>query len=220
MTSAIVKYFLLLAVLCFFHVSYGFQAFLSSKNCGCWSMNPSKYKITNLTRKFAPFSSHRHQTNFPTLFSKLTSSVGYFPLKSPANVDITTALIAVNAIVFFATMDNAPLLAKLAKHNRLVGKGELYRLLSATFAHASMPHILMNMYSLYNVGYTTEKVYGSTRYVLIYLLSGVAANYATYLLNLSPISIGASASVYGVLGALGTYYFLMSGEKVSAERGM
>jgi rhomboid protease GluP len=87
-----------------------------------------------------------------------------------------------------------------AKDNALISNGEYYRLLTSTFLHSGIIHITMNMYSLFAIGPLVEKYYGRLRYILIYLLSGIFASLASFIL--SPyMSVGASGAIFGVLGA-------------------
>jgi membrane associated rhomboid family serine protease len=55
-----------------------------------------------------------------------------------------------------------------------------------------------------------ESVYGRRQFLAIYLLSGILANLFTYLMGWSPSSIGASSSIYGLMGAMGMYYLYQS----------
>jgi rhomboid protease GluP len=122
---------------------------------------------------------------------------------------VTYSLIFVNVIVFLISVYlskdiidiNPNVLDYLgAKDNALISNGEYYRLLTSTFLHSGIIHITMNMYSLFAIGPLVEKYYGRLRYILIYLLSGIFASLASFIL--SPyMSVGASGAIFGVLGA-------------------
>ena len=74
---------------------------------------------------------------------------------------------------------------------------------TAMFLHGSWIHLLGNMWFLYIFGDNIEARLGGVRYLIFYLLSGVAAVFLqTYLLSTSqdPM-IGASGAIAGVLGA-------------------
>jgi rhomboid protease GluP len=71
--------------------------------------------------------------------------------------------------------------------------------------HGSLRHLFMNMLSLSRVGPQAESVLGLTLFLLIYVFSGVGANWMTYLASKSPYTLGASGSLYGLLGAMAVY---------------
>lgn len=74
---------------------------------------------------------------------------------------------------------------------------------TAMFLHGGWFHILSNMWVLYIFGDNVEARMGGMRYLIFYLLSGVAAGLLqTYILPASQVPmIGASGAVAGVLGA-------------------
>jgi len=74
---------------------------------------------------------------------------------------------------------------------------------TAMFLHGGWFHLLSNMWFLYIFGDNVEARMGGMRYLIFYLLSGVAAVFLqTYLLPGSNIPmIGASGAIAGVLGA-------------------
>ena len=74
---------------------------------------------------------------------------------------------------------------------------------TAMFLHGSWVHVLSNMWFLYIFGDNIEARLGGARYLLFYLLSGVAAAFLqTYVQPTSQVpAIGASGAIAGVLGA-------------------
>lgn len=83
--------------------------------------------------------------------------------------------------------------------------------LSATWLHGSLIHILFNMYWVRQLGPAAADVFGPGRMVIIYTVSGVTgffmSSLAGYylpdvpLLGGAPFTVGASASIFGLLGA-------------------
>ena len=71
------------------------------------------------------------------------------------------------------------------------------------FLHGGWFHIISNMWVLYIFGDNVEARMGGIRYLIFYLLSGVAAVFLqTYILPSSNVPmIGASGAMAGVLGA-------------------
>jgi rhomboid protease GluP len=99
-----------------------------------------------------------------------------------------------------------------AKVNVLVAEGEYWRLLTAIFLHDNssvLPlHLFFNMYALYILGPQIEAVYGSARFLTIYLLSGLAGSVLSYAFGpLDVPSVGASGAIFGLLGAIIAYSY-------------
>ncbi|HET7441700.1 MAG TPA: rhomboid family intramembrane serine protease [Terriglobales bacterium] len=83
----------------------------------------------------------------------------------------------------------------------------LLPILTSMFLHASWGHVIGNMWFLWIFGDNIEDYLGHFKYLVFYLLSGIAASFTHILLNAnSPYpSVGASGAIAGVLGA----YFLL-----------
>lgn len=85
--------------------------------------------------------------------------------------------------------------------------GEWWRLITAGVLHQGLIHIGMNMWVLYDVGPLVEEFFGSYRMVLIYVLGSVIGFGASYLWNSQSLSIGASAGICALIGAMIAYGF-------------
>lgn len=124
---------------------------------------------------------------------------------------VTFVLIAINVIVFaLMTLtggsENTENLVRYgAVVKGLIAQGQWWRLLTASFIHIGLMHILFNMYFLYQLGPTFERLYGSVNFLLIYLIAGIMGNLASFAFGSEfSISAGASTSLYGMFGlALG-----------------
>jgi len=79
-----------------------------------------------------------------------------------------------------------------------------WTLINASFLHGGALHIAFNMLALWQIGGFILNCYGISRFLLIYILSGVLGFYVSHLVNI-PFTIGASASVCGLIGAI-IYY--------------
>ncbi len=79
---------------------------------------------------------------------------------------------------------------------------EFYRLLTATFLHYGLLHLLLNMIALAMVGPYLERLLGRWRYVAVYLLSGLGGSVAVYVFGseLGPV-VGASGAIFGLFAA-------------------
>ena len=83
----------------------------------------------------------------------------------------------------------------------LVQMGEWWRFITPIFLHIGFTHLLMNSYSLFILGQSFETLYGSVKFVIIYLLSGIMGNLMTFGMGSDMIvSAGASTSIYGLFG--------------------
>jgi rhomboid protease GluP len=86
----------------------------------------------------------------------------------------------------------------------IAGFGRWWTLLSASFLHGGLLHIFFNMMALAQLGPFVSREFGSSRFIVIYILTGVAGFYLSYLAG-TPFTIGASASICGLIGAI-LYY--------------
>src|SRR4051812_9559729 len=80
-------------------------------------------------------------------------------------------------------------------------------LFTSMFLHASWGHLIFNMWALYIFGDNIEDYLGHFRYLLFYLLSGLAASFLHIVMNPNAQipSVGASGAIAGVMGA----YFIL-----------
>ena len=81
--------------------------------------------------------------------------------------------------------------------------GQPWRLLTSTFLHGGVAHLLMNMASLVFLGLLTERLTGSRRLLWVYLVSGVAGSLASLWWHSQGVnSVGASGAIFGLYGLL------------------
>jgi rhomboid protease GluP len=93
-----------------------------------------------------------------------------------------------------------------------------WRFVTPMFIHVNLLHLMVNMYSLWIVGPYVEKLYGSAKFVVFWVLTGVAGVVASYLtvrpgMAAGPLggfifksvdtpSAGASGALFGLVGVL------------------
>jgi rhomboid protease GluP len=115
------------------------------------------------------------------------------------------------------------LLAYGAKRNDLIHAGEWWRFVTPIFLHVHLPglgpmHLIANMYGLFMLGPFVEKLYGSARFVVFWVLTGIAGVVASYLTvrpelahgavgqflfkSFDTPSAGASGALFGLIGVL------------------
>ncbi|MCG3168938.1 MAG: Rhomboid protease GluP [Pseudomonadales bacterium] len=88
------------------------------------------------------------------------------------------------------------------------GNGSWFSLFSSMFMHGGWFHIIGNMWFLWVFGDNVEDVMGTARYLVFYLLSGLAAAGAQILTEPGSAvpMVGASGAIGGVLGAYARLY--------------
>ena len=106
--------------------------------------------------------------------------------------------------------------------------GRWWTVLSAGWLHAGLLHIGMNMYWVWQMGPAFTEIFGPARTIIIYTLGGVAGFTLSSvageffprlpLLAGAPITIGASAPLFGLIGAL--YHYGRSGSSVAKQMAL
>jgi membrane associated rhomboid family serine protease len=131
---------------------------------------------------------------------------------------VTRALIGLNVAVYVAelatggtvngvgsTIYDKGFLAALQydSHGHLVGvaRHEYWRLITAAFLHYGPLHLLLNMLALYWFGSLLERRIGSGKYLLLYLVSGLAGSAGALIASPLTPTVGASGAIFGILGA-------------------
>ncbi len=79
-----------------------------------------------------------------------------------------------------------------------------WTLISASFLHGSILHIFFNMAAFRQLAPFVVREYGTSRFIVIYIVSGMAGFYISTVAGI-PFTIGASASLTGLIGAI-LYY--------------
>ncbi|MBV8328019.1 rhomboid family intramembrane serine protease [Chryseobacterium sp.] len=87
-----------------------------------------------------------------------------------------------------------------ANFKPLTINGQWWRLLTSTFLHGGLMHILANMYGLLFVGIFLEPILGKVKYAFIYLITGIFASIASIWWYDATVSVGASGAIFGLYG--------------------
>lgn len=123
---------------------------------------------------------------------------------------ITYSIMLINILIYllevinsrnFFSIDIYTLVEMGAKFNILIEYGEYYRLITAAFLHAGIIHLFFNMSALNIIGKEVEEVYGTKKYIFIYIFSLLGASVFSYIFS-EGISVGASGAIFGLLGAM------------------
>ncbi|KAL3922800.1 MAG: hypothetical protein SGPRY_004434 [Prymnesium sp.] len=85
--------------------------------------------------------------------------------------------------------------------NLILNEGEWWRLFTCNWLHAGVFHLLMNMTALISLGFKLERTFGLLLIGSLYVLSGLFGATVSVVFLPGVLSVGASASVFGLLGA-------------------
>jgi membrane associated rhomboid family serine protease len=124
---------------------------------------------------------------------------------------VTYALVAINILVFFLELSNGTAFiqewAFIPARFSADPAGNIPTVFSAMFMHGGWLHLGGNMLYLWIFGDNVEDRFGHVKFLAFYLLAGIAATFAQYLVlpESSVPNVGASGAIAGVLGA----YILM-----------
>ena len=122
---------------------------------------------------------------------------------------VTKALIALNVAVYLAELGQGGDVngfgssifndGYLRAHE--VASGDWWRLITAAFLHYGPFHLGLNMLALWWFGAPLEEALGRGRYLLLYLVSGLAGSAGALILSPNVATVGASGAIFGILGA-------------------
>jgi len=143
--------------------------------------------------------------------------MGVIPIPTTATSVIIVANLALYVLSWYMTQNTeaaqlygAPpmggidtnVLLRLGSKAPYIFAGQWWRLVTAMFLHAGLLHIGMNMWCLVDLGPQVESLFSTTKFTVLYLVTGVAG----FLLSLwwAPmgLSVGASGAIMGLIGVL------------------
>ncbi|SRR6266404_7902128 len=105
-------------------------------------------------------------------------------------------------------VDPMVLLGFGAKQNNLIVEQHQYwRLITSIFIHIGIIHLLLNNYALWIIGQEIERIYGSARFVILYLATGIVGSIGSFIFNPQATSAGASGSIFGLFGVMAAFAF-------------
>ena len=166
------------------------------------------------------------------LFMKITNDINEHNKEDAKKVDevfkikypiITYILIAINLVLYFIpyiTGTYLELINSFCIHPSSIRLGEYYRLLTGTFLHANIIHLLFNCYALYVIGTQLESYLGKIKYLIVYLFSGLCGALLSMAFLKDSASIGASGAIFGLMGSLlyfGYYYRVYLGTALKSQ---
>jgi rhomboid protease GluP len=122
-------------------------------------------------------------------------------------------LLAMNILVFMlmqadASGRNSPVAEAIklvrwgSNSGPLTLHGQWWRLVTSMFLHGGWLHIGFNMLALWQAGRLVERMFGSARFLALYIVAGVCGSLASVLWNPHVNSVGASGAIFGIIGGL------------------
>ena len=108
---------------------------------------------------------------------------------------------SMNPLAFLSPDQSSLLLLGATGSVPVLQLGRVWTLISASYLHGGLLHLIFNMMALRQIGPWVSSEFGPSRMFIIYTLSGVSGYVVSCLAGV-PFTIGASASVCGLIGAL------------------
>jgi membrane associated rhomboid family serine protease len=123
---------------------------------------------------------------------------------------VTQLLIAINVGVYLAELltgggvqgDRGWIFDHGVLFGPFVAAGDWWRLITSAFMHYGPFHLLLNMYGVYFAGTLLERAIGGWRFLMLYIVSGLAGSAGALLWKPNAFTVGASGALFGILGAL------------------
>jgi len=138
-----------------------------------------------------------------------------------SNLIMYIAMIIAGADVFNIDAKILHNFGGLLNYETMGGPAELYRIVMSMFLHGGIIHLLVNQYALYIIGPQLESFFGKTKFLFIYLGSGIIGNLLSMLFQENGvISVGASGAIFGLLGSLiyfGYHYRVYLGTVIKSQ---
>lgn len=166
------------------------------------------------------------------LFLKITTDINEHNIKDNEKVEkvfspkypiITYILILINVLLYVIPIiyhKQNTVLTNFCIYKDYITGGEYYRLITGTFLHANIIHLLFNMYALFVLGSQLESFVGKIKYIIIYFFSAITGSLLSMLFLKNGVSIGASGAIFGLMGALlyfGLHYRVYLGSVVKTN---
>lgn len=127
---------------------------------------------------------------------------------------VTYTLIALNVLAYLVELAKTNLMindgALVGKFSPTIGvaDGQWYRLITSAFLHEppgdgiGLLHIVFNMWALFVVGPSLERLLGRSRFLTVYLVSALGGSVLFYVLAApNAVAFGASGAIFGLFGA-------------------
>jgi len=174
---------------------------------GAFGIASCIWLIMVLLPKFDDRALNRFENGKPSNDSDVKAFIDF--IKPKKEFLITSIIIYLNTLIFIMMMFSGAglislkgqdLLAWGANFRPSTTNGEWWRLLTCIFLHGGLVHLIANMFGLIFVGIFLEPLLGRTKYLTVYLLTGILASCASLWWWEATVSVGASGAIFGLYG--------------------
>jgi len=143
--------------------------------------------------------------------------LGVIPIPSTATSAVVAVTIALYGISWYMTATsasaqfngapamggiNGDVLLRLGAKSPYILVGQWWRLVTAIFLHAGLMHIGLNLWCLFDLGPQVESLFSTPKFVVFYLVAGVAGFVLSLWWKPLGMSVGASGAILGLIGVL------------------
>lgn len=122
--------------------------------------------------------------------------------KKPVATAVIFAVCAVLLLVTMLSPHGEEILTQFGLSRWGIEAGQYYRFFTCMFLHAGILHLASNGVYLYYFGVRAERLLGTGKFLVLYLVSGLCGGLLSVAFSGGGISIGASGAIYGLLGAM------------------
>lgn len=137
---------------------------------------------------------------FGGVLSIFTPRVGYFITPVIININLAVFLLMVVSGVSIMQPGTTSLIAWGANYTPLTLGGQWWRLITNTFVHVGLLHLLFNMYAFMFIGMLLEPLLGKVKFAVAYGLTGILASLCSLWWHDITVSAGASGAIFGMYG--------------------
>jgi len=144
-------------------------------------------------------------------------TLGIIPIPSSGTSAVATVTIALYGISWYMTATSASaqlnpvsamggisrdVLLRLGAKSPYILVGQWWRLVTAIFLHAGLLHIGLNLWCLFDLGPQVESLFSTAKFMVLYLVTGVAGFVLSLWWRPFGMSVGASGAILGLIGIL------------------
>ena len=134
--------------------------------------------------------------------SVLVQMGGKFVPCMKRNETITDPECELGAVEQCEFYNNIQSICKMGGFATINSPGQWWRFITPIFLHVGIIHLLLNMIMLVRTGIALERLIGTPRMIVLYMLSGIGGNIFSALMATRNVSVGASSALFGFYGML------------------
>jgi len=135
------------------------------------------------------------------MYSQSNSTFHLYLKSYPITLFIIFVHLFCFTLMWIPFVPHQPLYKRFIGVNLYISEGEIWRLVTPMFIHVHFAHFFYNTISIAMMGPIIEGLLGKWKFLLLYLISGIAGNAATFVfLPLTYTHTGSSGAIFGLLG--------------------